>query len=38
MPEAALVVRDDCGHMVMLEYPEEVDAHLAALVDRVLGR
>ena len=38
VPDAELVIRDDCGHMVMLEYPEEVDAHLAALVDRVLGR
>ncbi len=38
VPGAELVVRDDCGHMVMLEYPEEVDGHLAALVDRVLGR
>ena len=33
-----LVVREDCGHMIMLEYPEEVDAHLAGLLDRVRDR
>ena len=35
VPGAVLVVREDCGHMIMLEYPEEVDAHLAGLLDRV---
>ena len=34
VPGAELVVREDCGHMIMLEYPEEVDAHLAGLLDR----
>jgi pimeloyl-ACP methyl ester carboxylesterase len=38
VPGAELVVRENCGHMVMLEYPDEVDAHLAALIERVLGR
>ena len=38
VPGAELVVRENCGHMIMLEYPEEVDAHLAAVIDRVLGR
>lgn len=38
LPGAELVIREDCGHMVMLEYPDEVDAHLDALIDRVLGR
>src|SRR5262249_40335864 len=35
LPEAELVVREDCGHMIMLESPQEVDAHLAGLLDRV---
>jgi pimeloyl-ACP methyl ester carboxylesterase len=38
VPGAELVVREDCGHMIMLEYPEEVDAHLAGLLDRARPR
>jgi pimeloyl-ACP methyl ester carboxylesterase len=38
VPGSVLVVREDCGHMIMLEYPEEVDGHLAGLLDRVRGR
>jgi pimeloyl-ACP methyl ester carboxylesterase len=38
LPDAELVVREDCGHMIMLEYPQEVDAHLAALLERVRQR
>jgi pimeloyl-ACP methyl ester carboxylesterase len=38
VPDAELVVREDCGHMIMLEYPEEVDAHLAGLLDRARRR
>jgi pimeloyl-ACP methyl ester carboxylesterase len=38
VPGAELVVLEDCGHMVMLEYPREVDHRLGELLDRVLGR
>jgi pimeloyl-ACP methyl ester carboxylesterase len=35
IPGAELVVLDTCGHMLMLEYPDEVTYRLRALLDRV---
>jgi pimeloyl-ACP methyl ester carboxylesterase len=34
LPDARLVVLPDCGHMVMLEYPDRVDRELLDLLDR----
>jgi pimeloyl-ACP methyl ester carboxylesterase len=37
LPAARLVVLDDCGHMLMLEYPDEVNARLRGLMDDALA-
>ena len=36
VPTAELVVLPDCGHMLMLEYPGEVNARLRGLLDRAV--
>jgi pimeloyl-ACP methyl ester carboxylesterase len=36
LPAATHVVLPDCGHMLMLEYPDEVSSQLRALLDRAL--
>jgi pimeloyl-ACP methyl ester carboxylesterase len=36
LPSADHVVLDDCGHMLMLEYPDEVNARLRGLLDEAL--
>ncbi|MEV0847887.1 alpha/beta hydrolase [Streptomyces sp. NPDC049954] len=37
LPDAALVLVRDAGHLVMLEHPELVDGHLADLLVRAAG-
>ena len=37
LPAAEHVVLPDCGHMLMLEYPDEVSARLRALLDAGLA-
>ena len=36
VPTAELVVLPDCGHMLMLEYPDEINARLRGLLDRAV--
>jgi pimeloyl-ACP methyl ester carboxylesterase len=36
IPGAELVVLEECGHMLMLEHPDEVSARLLALLERAL--
>jgi pimeloyl-ACP methyl ester carboxylesterase len=36
IPGAELVVLEECGHMLMLEYPDEVSARLRGVLDRAL--
>ncbi|MCD0481949.1 alpha/beta hydrolase [Streptacidiphilus sp. ASG 303] len=38
LPGAELVLVPDAGHLVMLEHPEVVNAHLAALLERAARR
>ena len=36
VPSAELVVLEDCGHMLMLEYPQLVSTRLRELLDRAV--
>lgn len=38
LPDAELVIVADAGHMVLLEHPQIVNAHVLALVERSRGR
>ena len=38
LPDARLVVVEDAGHMVALEHPDQVNAELLGLLERVRGR
>jgi pimeloyl-ACP methyl ester carboxylesterase len=37
LPDARLVVLEDCGHLVQLEYPDVVNDAIRRLVDRALA-
>jgi len=36
LPDAELVVLDHCGHMIVLEYPDQVSRRLRELLERCL--
>jgi pimeloyl-ACP methyl ester carboxylesterase len=38
LPDAEFMLLDDCGHMIQLEYPDEVNDALRRLVERSLRR